>query len=292
MNIVKLQNELKNVPDQALIGYVQNPTGQVPTYLALAELQRRKDMREKYQQQQAPATTVADDLKQQAQPSGLAMLAKNPAQGNPTMSSAPTEPGVAGLPTGDMYQEQNFATGGIVAFGDGGHVPSFAGLTDGSYITDNIYTASPDQASAMKDVQAKIEEGKRQAAAIAIKKSQQGIPLTMDEKNLLQERGVVNAFTGPTAASPIDLPGAPTINKKPVVDIAKDTTTQDKTTTQKPYNPFEGYPGSYTPEPIKSIKEYGKDFEDYLGVDPMRQKLADRLAKMETSAAEIGRAHV
>ena len=122
MNIVKLQNELKNVPDQALIGYVQNPTGQVPTYLALAELQRRKDMREKYQQQQAPATTVADDLKQQAQPSGLAMLAKNPAQGNPTMSSAPTEPGVAGLPTGDMYQPQNFATGGIVAFDDGGYV--------------------------------------------------------------------------------------------------------------------------------------------------------------------------
>ena len=127
MNIVKLQNELKNVPDQALIGYVQNPNGQVPTYLALAELQRRKDMREKYQQQQAPATTVADDLKQQAQPSGLAMLAKNPAQGNPTMSSAPTEPGVAGLPTGDMYNEQNFATGGIVAFADGGPTMSEIG---------------------------------------------------------------------------------------------------------------------------------------------------------------------
>ena len=131
MNIVKLQNDLKNVPDQALIGYVQNPTGQVPTYLALAELQRRKEMREKYQQQQTPETTVADDLKQQAQPSGLAMLAKNPAQGNPTLSSAPTDQGVAGLPTGDMYNEQNFATGGIVAFADGG--PTMSDIVSGNF---------------------------------------------------------------------------------------------------------------------------------------------------------------
>ena len=122
MNIVKLQNDLKNVPDQALIGYVQNPTGQVPSYLALSELQRRKEMREKYQKQEAPQQSVAEDLQQQSQPGGLAMLAKNPAQGNPTMSSAPTEPGVAGLPTGDMYQEQNFASGGIIAFDNGGSV--------------------------------------------------------------------------------------------------------------------------------------------------------------------------
>jgi hypothetical protein len=32
------------------------------------------------------------------------------------------EQGVASLPTGDMYDEQNFATGGIVAFADGGEV--------------------------------------------------------------------------------------------------------------------------------------------------------------------------
>jgi hypothetical protein len=42
MNIIKIQNQLKGVPDDTLVGYVQNPTGQVPTYLALSELQRRK----------------------------------------------------------------------------------------------------------------------------------------------------------------------------------------------------------------------------------------------------------
>lgn len=287
MNIVKLQNELKGVPDNALINYVQNPTGQVPSYLALSELQRRKEMRANYEKQKAPETTVADDIKQQSQPSGLAMLAKNPAQGNPTMSSAPTEPGVAGLPVPDhMFSGQGMAAGGIVAFDEGGHVPSYAGVTDGSYISPNFYTASPDQSAAMADVQRKIEEGKKQAAIIALKKSQQGIPLTMDEKALLQERGVVNAMSGATAATPVDLPSAPTVNKKPMLDTTQNIATQDKTTQQKPINPFEGYPGSYTPEKVRSISDYGKDFADYLGVDPMKQQLADRLAKMEKGATE------
>jgi hypothetical protein len=68
MNIIKLQDELRGVPDNALIGYVQNPTGHVPSYLALSELQRRKDMRSKYESQQAPESSVADDLEQEAAP--------------------------------------------------------------------------------------------------------------------------------------------------------------------------------------------------------------------------------
>ena len=104
MNIIKLQDELRGVPDNALIGYVQNPTGNVPSYLALSELQRRKDMRAKYQAQQAPETSVADDLEQQAAPQ-------------------PQAQGVASLPVPEtMYQDQNFASGGIVAFGPGGEV--------------------------------------------------------------------------------------------------------------------------------------------------------------------------
>ena len=42
MNIIKLQDELRSVPDNALVGYVQNPTSNVPSYLALTELNRRK----------------------------------------------------------------------------------------------------------------------------------------------------------------------------------------------------------------------------------------------------------
>ena len=114
MNIIKLQDQLKGLPDQTLAGYVQNPTGEVPTYLALSELQRRKTMREKYQQEQTPQTTVAEDLAAPPPPmeQGIAMVAP---QQMPV-----EEQGVASLPTGNMYDEQNFATGGIVAFAKGG----------------------------------------------------------------------------------------------------------------------------------------------------------------------------
>ena len=106
---------LRGVADEALIGYVQNPQGEVPSYLALSELQRRKDTRAKYQAEQAPESSVAEDVTQEAMPNqgGLAMLA-----GQPQMQME--DQGVAGLDTGDMYQEDSFASGGIVAFADGG----------------------------------------------------------------------------------------------------------------------------------------------------------------------------
>ena len=116
MNIIKLQDELRSVPDNALIGYVQNPTSNVPSYLALTELNRRKEMREKYQSQQAPESSVAEDLEQQAAPQA------QPQQGLGALAQAPQQmqddnQGVASLPVSDdMYQEQNYASGGIVAF--------------------------------------------------------------------------------------------------------------------------------------------------------------------------------
>lgn len=99
-NIVKLQDDLKGIPLKNLIMYVQNPNGQVPSYLALAEIKRRKDMEQRATaQQNAPAQrSVAEDL----------------------TASQPPQTGVAALPTGDMYNEKNYANGGIVAFADGG----------------------------------------------------------------------------------------------------------------------------------------------------------------------------
>jgi len=131
MNIVKLQNQLKSIPVETLIKYVQGMNPEVPSYLALAEIKNRKDMESKYasQNQQTPEKSVAEDLTQAPDQSGLAMLAGNP-MGNPAQpdqapQGAPTMPadqGVASLDTGDMFNEQNFASGGIVAFDEGGDV--------------------------------------------------------------------------------------------------------------------------------------------------------------------------
>jgi len=123
MNIVKLQNQLKSIPVETLIKYVQGMNPEVPSYLALAEIKNRKDMESKYasQNQQTPEKSVAEDLTQAPDQSGLAMLAGNP-MSNPAPQGAPADQGVASLDTGDMFNEQNFAGGGIVAFDEGGDV--------------------------------------------------------------------------------------------------------------------------------------------------------------------------
>jgi hypothetical protein len=133
MNIIKIQNQLKGVPDDTLVGYVQNPSGQVPTYLALSELQRRKEMRSSYQANKPEEKSVAEDLVEEAQPQpGIAALP----EGQPMQQAMAPQPempmeqmaqgGLAELDTGNMYDENNYATGGIVAFDDGGPVKHYA----------------------------------------------------------------------------------------------------------------------------------------------------------------------
>jgi hypothetical protein len=108
MNIIQLQDDLKGLPDNALIGYVQNPTGAVPTYLALGELERRTKMREKFKQA-APTETVSEQIVQEAVPQGIgALMPTNmPTNMPPPMAPSPesvTETGIANLPAPNIGQ--------------------------------------------------------------------------------------------------------------------------------------------------------------------------------------------
>jgi hypothetical protein len=151
MNIVKLQNQLKSIPVETLIKYVQGMNPEVPSYLALAEIKNRKDMETKYasQNQQAPEKSVAEDLTQAPDQSGLAMLAGNP-MGNPAPQmpqGAPAGQGVADLPIPDqMFSGQGMAAGGIVAFDDGGDVNYADGgmvaFTPGGDVASKRYQAA------------------------------------------------------------------------------------------------------------------------------------------------------
>lgn len=147
MNLLKVQDQLRSVPDNALINYVQNPQPNVPSYLALSELQRRQKMREESQstQGQQPESSVVEDVLGKEQQGGLAammggaqqpqmpqqpqpvqtpqptMMAENPQQ--PTMMA---EGGLASLPVDEDLYPEEFAGGGLVAFAGGGDVPSYA----------------------------------------------------------------------------------------------------------------------------------------------------------------------
>jgi hypothetical protein len=63
MNIIELQDSLKDLPDSALMKEMQMPTGSAPQFLVLSELKRRKRMRDDFQRRQnADMKTVAEEV--------------------------------------------------------------------------------------------------------------------------------------------------------------------------------------------------------------------------------------
>jgi hypothetical protein len=128
MNLVQIQERLKDMPTQAIMSYANGMNPEVPPYLALGELNRRKQMEQK--SAQAPTGTVKDNIEQQmatmqmqaakqrqmaqqmAQQGAQAQMPVPPGVPEPQMQAMPEDSGVATLPTGEM----EFGSGGIVAF--------------------------------------------------------------------------------------------------------------------------------------------------------------------------------
>ena len=133
MNLIQVQDRLKDMPTQAIMSYANGSNPDVPPYLALGELNRRKQMEQK--QVQAPQGTVKDQIEQsvklaQAQRAAQAqgqqkMTEAMGAQQTPVPGGTPQpqeqpEAGIAQLPTGPM----NFRDGGIVSFADNPNQPA------------------------------------------------------------------------------------------------------------------------------------------------------------------------
>ena len=65
-NLLEIEDMVKGLPDQMLLQQAQAPSGQIPQFLLVSEIQRRSDMRKKYEAQQAqPEATVADQIVQE-----------------------------------------------------------------------------------------------------------------------------------------------------------------------------------------------------------------------------------
>jgi hypothetical protein len=131
-NLEQIQNRLQSpsVTDQHLIFYVQNPNGQVPSVLALAELKRRQELRtSKTPQEQAQnmmQPTVADKVIAQDTQANIGPDFRSqglPAIDQQTQAQQSMGQGISDLTLPEtMYDEKNYAAGGIVAFDNGGDV--------------------------------------------------------------------------------------------------------------------------------------------------------------------------
>ena len=158
MSILKLAEDLKDVPDHYLLNEVQQPTGTYPAYLVVAEMSRRKGMRDRALKND-PQSTVVEDLSQPSREQMMAAVARMqqpgaapqlpsyqqqplPPQMPPQMPLPPQIPQMP--PAGLMATPQasslaatdavasprkRMAGGGLVAFQEGGDVKRFNGQT-------------------------------------------------------------------------------------------------------------------------------------------------------------------
>jgi hypothetical protein len=129
MNIVKLQNDLKDLSDQQLLSTMQS--GSSPQYLVLAEMQRRKKMRDEASTPNEPQAqgTVADEIMG----------------------------GIASIPMGSM----DMASGGLVSFAEGGMTGYQKGAAEACW--KNPETGETECPSAKPDIRKptvkKMQEG-------------------------------------------------------------------------------------------------------------------------------------
>jgi hypothetical protein len=289
MNIIQLQDRLKGVPDQALVGYVENPTGDVPTYLALGELQRRKDMRERYQANAAPEPTVAEQLVEETKPQGIAGMAPGmmpPSQGvgapQPQPEMTPdmmASSGVGALPAGNIGQ--NYAGGGIVAFEEGGEVEDEEGpviYEDGSegYLFGGI-----------------LGLGKKLITKPAPRGPNPG-NLPIPRPGLINRNPIKSGILGTAGAYYMLSDDGETIpvSDEEVAAMGTGITTPPISTTADKSNFLDYNPPAFPTEAFKEEdpRAYGEErmkaYREFIGEDTVSPRLEKRLADLEAGLTE------
>lgn len=126
MNILDIQDKLKNLSQDQLTQEMQSPTGSVPQFLVLSEINRRQSMRQSMQQQNAGSQTVAQELLNSA---GVpAEGASDMAQSMAPKSSIAQNTGIGSLPQEAPPPE----TGGIASLAPQEQQP--AGMAEGGVV--------------------------------------------------------------------------------------------------------------------------------------------------------------
>ena len=133
MNIIEIQDSLKDLPDNALMKEMQMPTGTAPQFLVLSELKRRKRMRDDYQRQQnADMKTVAEEVVTAAGMPQEGIMGAARAMAPNTNVAQNTGMGMAApVPATRAPQPQMMADGGIVRMQTGGFAARPGPMTGG-----------------------------------------------------------------------------------------------------------------------------------------------------------------
>jgi hypothetical protein len=131
MNIVKLQDQLKNFSQEQLISAMQMPDGSTPQYLVLGEIMRRKQMESSAAAQPAPESTVAEDAVAAAgvPQGGIADMARALAPKTDMAQNTGIQAMASGGPVKKMAAGERVTIGGgiFIEQADGSYLPATPG---------------------------------------------------------------------------------------------------------------------------------------------------------------------
>ena len=172
MNILQQEDLIKGMPDEPLMQEAKFPTGQVPQYLVISEIQRRKDMRDRFSsEQEQPQGTVSEQfVAESTAPQGIgALQPQMPPQMPPGAAMAPVQPPMPTAPmqvppaeiappmaSTPLMPETMAAGGGMMPYrrmAGGGIIPPNALVEDASkFSQDSLYDVDPSQMAMMNTV--------------------------------------------------------------------------------------------------------------------------------------------
>jgi hypothetical protein len=157
MNILQQEDLIKGTPDDLLVQEAQNPSGAVPQFLVISEIQRRKDMRQRFEaEEEQPQQTVAEQIVSEAvPPQGIAALSPQmppqapagamPPQMPPEMMPPPQMPpemmAAQMAPAAPQPQQAMMAGGGLI--------PGSIMEDASKFSPESLYDVGPMQQSAM-----------------------------------------------------------------------------------------------------------------------------------------------
>ena len=180
MNIIELQDNLKDVSDNVLMREMQSPSGNMPQFLVLSELTRRRRMRDDYKRQQAVnMPTVAEEVMTAAgaPQEGLTAIARNMTPNSSIAQNTGADMAVQREPT---RMPQRMAEGGIVNMANGGPLGTYSLDRSPRDAIELLRFQRPDQYAKYKDNPAALEK----AALYYLNNS--GIMLTEPEQTGLE----------------------------------------------------------------------------------------------------------
>ena len=217
MNLLEIQEDLKDQPMRVIMGYANGANPEVPPYLALGELNRRKRMEQAAKTGAPPDGTVKDKLEKELTGQAADLMqagAARQAQSNEQLQQSlmgqpqPIPEGTPQPPPPEEEMQQmpqmaaggltSLPTGGMFKFAGGGGVVAFA---DGDLVVDQAEQAAREARAALRQYGLRQQQQDPQGFAAAQQAAAAADAALNDAR-----RAAFSSDTGPAGAMGTTIP--------------------------------------------------------------------------------------